>query len=88
MSYHLNPLKLAKHLVLYLFHYVSCRYPVVFSHTMRLALLFGLIGSAKASVDYFEPFPTCADCLPASVHDAPGIGFSLSLTSGYAVLSF
>ncbi|TXC09377.1 hypothetical protein FocTR4_00006039, partial [Fusarium oxysporum f. sp. cubense] len=40
---------------------------------MRLALLFGLIGSAKASGDYFEPFPTCADCLPASVHDAPGL---------------
>ncbi|KAF5593124.1 chitinase [Fusarium pseudoanthophilum] len=55
---------------------------------MRLAFLFGLIGSAKASGDYFEPFPTCADCLPASVHDAPGIGFSLSLTSGTAAVHF
>ncbi|KAL5599148.1 hypothetical protein FOVSG1_006960 [Fusarium oxysporum f. sp. vasinfectum] len=55
---------------------------------MRLALLFGLIGSAKASGDYFEPFPTCADCLPASVHDAPGIGFSLSLSSGTAAVHF
>ncbi|KAJ0153088.1 Uncharacterized protein HZ326_4572 [Fusarium oxysporum f. sp. albedinis] len=55
---------------------------------MRLALLFGLIGSAKASGDYFEPFPTCADCLPASVHDAPGIGFSLLLSSGTAAVHF
>ncbi|KAF5672421.1 chitinase [Fusarium circinatum] len=55
---------------------------------MHLALIFGLIGSAKATGDYFEPFPTCADCLPASVHDAPGIGFSLSLTSGTAVVHF
>lgn len=55
---------------------------------MRSALLFGLVGSAKASGDYFEPFPTCADCLPASVHDAPGIGFSLSLSSGYVDLDF
>ncbi|KAF5724456.1 chitinase [Fusarium mundagurra] len=55
---------------------------------MRLALLFGVIGSAKASGDYFEPFPTCADCLPGSVHDAPGIGFSLSLTSGIAAVHF
>ncbi|KAF5557650.1 chitinase [Fusarium phyllophilum] len=55
---------------------------------MRLALLFGLIGSAKASSDYFEPFPTCADCLPASVHDAPGIGFSLSLSSAAAAVHF
>ncbi|KAF5687078.1 hypothetical protein FDENT_5551 [Fusarium denticulatum] len=55
---------------------------------MRLALLFSLIGSAKASSDYFEPFPTCADCLPASVHDAPGIGFSLSLSSGTAAVHF
>ncbi|KAF4331780.1 chitinase [Fusarium beomiforme] len=55
---------------------------------MRLALLFGLIGSAKASGDYFEPFPTCADCLSASVHDAPGIGFSLSLSSGTAAVHF
>ncbi|KIL92329.1 hypothetical protein FAVG1_04738 [Fusarium avenaceum] len=55
---------------------------------MRLALLFGLIGSGKASSDYFEPFPTCADCLPATVHDAPGIGFSLSLSSGTAVTHF
>ncbi|KAG4275165.1 hypothetical protein FPRO04_08827 [Fusarium proliferatum] len=55
---------------------------------MRSALLFGLVGSAKASGDYFEPFPTCADCLPASVHDAPGIGFSLSLSSGTAAVHF
>ncbi|KAF5718961.1 hypothetical protein FGLOB1_1375 [Fusarium globosum] len=55
---------------------------------MRFALLFGLIGSAKASGDCFEPFPTCADCLPASVHDAPGIGFSLSLSSGTAAVHF
>ncbi|RBA21304.1 hypothetical protein FPRO05_07618 [Fusarium proliferatum] len=55
---------------------------------MRFALLFSLIGSAKASGDYFEPFPTCADCLPASVHDAPGIGFSLSLSSGTAAVHF
>ncbi|KAF5633416.1 chitinase [Fusarium sp. NRRL 52700] len=53
-----------------------------------LALLFSLIGSAKANSDYFEPFPTCAECLPATVHDAPGIGFSLSLTSGTAAVHF
>ncbi|KAF5230943.1 hypothetical protein FANTH_13593 [Fusarium anthophilum] len=53
-----------------------------------LALIFGLIGITKASSDYFEPFPTCADCLPASVHDAPGIGFSLSLTAGTAAVHF
>lgn len=55
---------------------------------MRSAILFSLIGIAKTSGDYFEPFPTCANCLTASVHDAPGIGFSLSLSSGYAVLYF
>ncbi|WZH49523.1 chitinase [Fusarium acuminatum] len=55
---------------------------------MRLAFLFALIGSVKASSDYFEPFPTCADCLPATVHDAPGIGFSLSLSSGTAAAHF
>ncbi|RGP69683.1 hypothetical protein FSPOR_4495 [Fusarium sporotrichioides] len=55
---------------------------------MRLAILFGLIGSTKPSGDYFEPFPTCADCLPASVHNAPGIGFSLSLSSGTAAVHF
>ncbi|EXA32352.1 hypothetical protein FOVG_16398 [Fusarium oxysporum f. sp. pisi HDV247] len=55
---------------------------------MRLALLFSLISGAKASGDYFEPFPTCADCLPASIHDAPGIGFSLSLSSGTAAVHF
>ncbi|CVK90637.1 uncharacterized protein FPRN_07276 [Fusarium proliferatum] len=55
---------------------------------MRFALLFGLVGSAKASGDHFEPFPTCADCLPASVHDAPGIGLSLSLSSGSAAVHF
>ena len=55
---------------------------------MRLAPLIALIGSARGSGDYFEPFPTCADCLPANVYYAPGIGFSLSLSSGYAVLQF
>ncbi|CAG7559029.1 unnamed protein product [Fusarium equiseti] len=55
---------------------------------MRLALLFGLACGAEASSDYFEPFPTCADCLPTSIYEAPGIGFSLSLSTGTAAVHF
>jgi hypothetical protein len=54
--------------------------------TMQLRFFRLFIISVIAFDDSYEPFPepypTCADCLPASVHDAPGIGFSLSISSG------
>ncbi|KAI0004847.1 hypothetical protein F4779DRAFT_58711 [Xylariaceae sp. FL0662B] len=46
-----------------------------------IALLFTVAG---ASAFYDCPFPECEGCLPASVHDAPGIGFGLSFSSGTA----
>lgn len=29
-----------------------------------------------------DPFPFCPECLPASVYDAPGIGFDLTHSYG------
>ena len=49
-----------------------------------LHLITLLFGSAAAWYDC--PFPTCEGCLSASVHDAPGIGFGLSFSSGYVSL--
>ncbi|KAF4450463.1 hypothetical protein F53441_6462 [Fusarium austroafricanum] len=57
---------------------------------MWFLYLLALVVSASAA-DYDgndEPFPPCAECLPASVHDAPGIGFSLSLSSGTSAIHF
>ena len=53
-------------------------------HMRPVHLIALLSGSAVAWYDC--PFPTCEGCLPASVHDAPGIGFGLSFSSGYASL--
>jgi len=80
-----EPLKLAKRLIFLHQFCITFHTNSFFKPTMRIALLLSFIASAKASGDYFEPFPTCADCLPTSVYEAPGIGFSLSLSSGYTV---
>ncbi|KAM0255870.1 hypothetical protein ACHAQJ_005375 [Trichoderma viride] len=33
-----------------------------------------------------EPFPQCADCVPADIYNAPGVGFALSFSSGTAAV--
>ncbi|SPJ74978.1 uncharacterized protein FTOL_04709 [Fusarium torulosum] len=51
-------------------------------------LVIGVIAFDDSYEPFPEPYPTCADCLPASVHDAPGIGFSLSISSGTIAAHF
>ncbi|KAH7160543.1 hypothetical protein B0J13DRAFT_128802 [Dactylonectria estremocensis] len=33
-----------------------------------------------------EPFPRCAECVPNSIYNAPGVGFGLSFSSGSAAI--
>ncbi|KAF7556120.1 hypothetical protein G7Z17_g1598 [Cylindrodendrum hubeiense] len=50
---------------------------------MRLQYLISFLAAGVSAVPD-EPFPRCAECLPASIHDAPGVGFGLSFSSATA----
>lgn len=49
---------------------------------MRPHYLINFLFAGVRAIIYEEPFPRCEACLPTNVHNAPGIGFGLSFSSG------
>lgn len=52
----------------------------------RSALLLAILFSSIVTCQRKCPMKVCRECVPFDIHDAPGIGFDLSISYGYSIL--